>query len=406
MPWSRRSFLSLFPLAGVALPELARAGEVSRRVGGDGRGRARELGVRIGHHPPGPLNAITDLAGVRVGHATVIRGEGPLVPGEGPVRTGVTAIWPGDFAYSHCVPCGAHAPNGNGELSGIVQAERLGVFGSPILLTGTTGVGAVYDAAVRRIEAETGDELPRLVPIVGETWDGELSDVVGRHVTREHVTEAIDSAAGGAVREGAVGGGTGMISYGFKGGIGTSSRRLEVGSGTWTIGALVQANHGRRHHFRIDGVPVGEAIQDLLPGPPEPAGGQNSILMIVGTDAPLLPHQLARIARRATHGLAKTGSISSNSSGDFAFAFSTADPIPREAFWKGDGYRLRSLEQFDVQPLLEGAAEAVEEAIVNALFAAENMIGRDGNRAWALPLDRTLDLLERYGRLHRSEEGP
>ncbi len=400
MAVSRRDLFSMLPLAGVAaLPavpgqkgERRRAPERPRIVG---RQRARALGVRIGRMPTGRYNAITDIAGVRVGHTTLIRGSGPLVVGQGPVRTGVTAIWPRDDVFETYLPCGADTPNGNGELTGLLQASGLGCLGSPICLTGTASVGVVYDALVRLgSEALPVDGAPRLEPIVGETWDGGLHDVAGRHVTLEHVRVALDGAHGGAVTEGAVGGGTGMICYGFKGGIGTASRRTP----RYTVGALVQANHGGRSQLRIDGVPVGEEIADLLPGARDPAPGGSSILMVLATDAPLLPHQLARLARRAVHGLAKTGSISSNSSGDFALAFSTANPVGRRDFWAGDGYTWRSVEQFDIQPLLEGAAEAVEEAIVNALFMADDMTGRDGFKVSALPLDQALGSLERHGR--------
>ena len=366
-----------------------------------GRHRARDLGVRIGVMPTGAHNAITDVAGVRVGHVTLIKGDGPLVVGEGPVRTGVTAIWPREDAFRTYLPCGAAAPNGNGELSGLLQASGLGVLDGPICLTGTASVGAVYDALVTiGREAVPDDGLPRLEPVVGETWDGELHDVAGRHVQEADVRQALEDARGGPVEEGAVGGGTGMICYGFKGGIGSASRRTP----SYTVGALVQANHGARRQLRIDGAPVGEEISDLLPGPEPPPPPSSSILMILATDAPLLPHQLARLARRAVHGLAKTGSISSNSSGDFALAFSTANPVPRARFWRGDGYRLASVEQFDIQPLLEAAAEAVEEAIVNALFMADDMTGRDGVTVHALPLDRTLEILGRHGRLRAPDD--
>ncbi|MDX1644362.1 MAG: P1 family peptidase [Thermoanaerobaculia bacterium] len=358
---------------------------------------------------PGPLNAITDVAGVEVGHTTLISGSGPMVVGRGPVRTGVTAIWPHRAVWREFVPAATSVPNGNGELTGLLQLEQLGVIGSPICLTGTGSVGAVYDALVRLRPEPVGRSLE---PIVGETWDGGLSDAAGRHVGFEHVAAALETAASGTVAEGSVGGGTGMICYGFKGGVGTASRRLPQPLG-FTVGALVQANHGARELLRIDGVPVGAA----LAGRPEGDGtaaaedSPNSILMIVATDAPLLDYQLARLARRAVHGLAKTGAISRNSSGDFALAFSTARRIRSKEFWGSGSYRMRSVEQFDLNPLLEAAAEAVEEAIVNALFVAEDMVGRDDIVVRALPLGPTLALLERHGRLTptttagRAEEG-
>ncbi len=400
MAVSRRDVLTWLPVAGAALPAASCRGPATPSVADvprvEGRRRARDLGVRIGVMPTGPRNAITDVAGVRVGHATLIHGKGPLVVGEGPVRTGVTSIWPCEEPFTTYLPCAVDVPNGNGELSGLAEATALGMLGGPICLTGTSSVGVVYDSLVRIADKVLPrDGLPRLEPVVGETWDGELHDVAGRHVKLEHVRAALDGARAGAVEEGAVGGGTGMICYGFKGGIGTASRRTP----RYTVGALVQANHGARRRLRIDGVPVGEEIDDLLPGSSAPALAGNSILMVLATDAPLLPHQAARLARRAVHGLAKTGSISSNSSGDFALAFSTANPVARRDFWTGDGYQLGSIEQFDIQPLLEGAAEAVEEAIVNALFMADDMVGRDGYTAHALPLERALASLKRHGRL-------
>jgi D-aminopeptidase len=330
-----------------------------------------------------------------------VRGAGRLEVGVGPVRTGDTAIWPHRDVWDEYVPCGAAALNGNGELSGLLQARALGIVGSPICLTNTSSVGEVYDALFERMPH---DDLPEIVPVVGETWDAFLNDIEGRHVRREHVFAALDGAAGGAVAEGAVGGGTGMICYGFKGGIGTASRRLPAPLPSYTVGALVQANHGARALLRIDGVPVGAELGDLLPEPGAEATG-NSILMILATDAPLLDYQLDRLARRAVHGLAKTGSISGNSSGDFALAFSVGNRIPRRRFWSRGDYELRSLEQFDLDPLLEAGAEAVEEAVVSALFMAVDMDGRDGNRVHALPLTRTLEILERHGRLGRGDQG-
>jgi D-aminopeptidase len=390
MPLNRRNLLQVSPLALAGLTAGCRG-----QAPIVGRHRARDLGVRIGTIPPGPLNAITDVAGVTVGHTTLIEGDGELVVGSGPVRTGVTAIWPHADIVDEYLPCGSDAPNGNGEATGLVQAARLGVLGSPICLTNTSSVGMVYDALLERLPA---DDLPAVEPVVAETWDAFLNDVEGRHVHAEHVYAALDAARSGPVEEGCVGGGTGMICYGFKGGIGTASRRLPPPLDAHTVGVLVQANHGARALLRIDGVPVGEAIDDLQPQSGD-AGAMNSIIMVVATDAPLLDYQLDRLARRAVHGLAKTGSISSNSSGDFTIAFSTANRIPREDFWRGDTYSQRSIDQLDIEPLLRATAESTEEAVVNALFMATDMVGRDGNRVWALPLDRTLELLAAHGRL-------
>ncbi len=315
--------------------------------------------------------------------------------GRGPVRTGVTAIRPHPEIGRVLLPCGFDVPNGNGEVTGLLEAGRLGVLGSPICLTNTSSVGMVYDALMEHLPR---DELPAVEPVVGETWDAYLNDIEGRHVRREHVAAALRGAASGPVAEGAVGGGTGMVCYGFKGGIGTASRRLAGALAGYTLGALVQANHGERQLLRIDGVPVGAEISELRAGP-APVTGLGSILMVIATDAPLLDYQLDRLARRAVHGLARTGSISGNSSGDFALAFSTANAVPRREFWRRGPYQLGSIEQYGISPLFEAAAEATEEAIVNALFMATDMEGRDGHRVGALPLEETLSILRRHGRL-------
>ena len=389
MVFDRRRFLQAVPLAfGVSRPASWRRTIAGRR-------RARELGVRIGRLQPGPWNAITDVPGVRVGHSTLIRGTGPLVVGEGPVRTGVTAIWPHPEIPDSYLPCGFDAPNGNGEVTGLLQIDKLGIVASPICLTNTSSVGMVYDALMSLLP---DDKVPPVEPVVGETWDAWLNDIEGRHVHVEQVVAALDSASSGPVHEGCVGGGTGMICYGFKGGIGTASRRLPAPLGTYTVGALVQANHGSRELLRIDGVPVGAIISDLQPDP-EYVSSLNSILMVLATDVPLLDYQLDRVARRAVHGLAKTGSISGNSSGDFAMAFSTANPISRKRFWEGPEISLQSLDQSSIQSVLEAAAEATEEAIINALFMATDMEGRDGRRVFALPIERTLEIMEHHHRL-------
>lgn len=389
MVFDRRRFLQSLPLVlGGARPAMAR-----RAV--SGRERARALGIRIGQMKPGRWNAITDVPGVKVGHSTIVRGNGKLIAGKGPIRTGVTAIWPQADILESYLPCGFDMPNANGEVTGLLQIEKLGILASPICLTNTSSVGVVYDAMLDYLSC---DELPGVEPIVGETWDAWLNDTEGRHVHSEHVAEALEKASTGRVTEGSVGGGTGMISYGFKGGIGSASRLLPKPLDAYTVGVLVQANHGGRSQLRIDGVPVGEAISDLRPEP-DWAQSLNSILMVVATDAPLLDYQLDRVARRAVHGLAKTGSTSSNSSGDFTVAFSTSNRIPRRRFWTGGGYELRTLEQFDIDTVLTAAAEATEEAIINALFMAEDMTGVDGHKIYALPIDRTLEIMERHHRL-------
>ena len=354
-----------------------------------GRKRARELGVRIGSMNPGKWNAITDVPGVHVGHTTLIQGAS--------IRTGVTVVLPHESIFTEYVPLGYHILNGNGEVSGLSQTDSLGILGSPICLTNTSSVGMVYDA----VHSQMPDD--RITPIVGETWDAFLNDVEGRHVHKEHVLDAMKNARSGPVEEGNVGGGTGMICYSFKGGIGTSSRLLPEPWNRYTVGVLVQANHGHREHLRIDGVPVGEEISDLKPTPDE-ASFFNSILIVIATDAPLLDYQLNRIARRGGMGLSKTGSISSNSSGDFILAFSTANKVKADDFWKGSSYTFQSIEQYDIQPLFQAASEATEEAIINALFMAEDMTGKDGHKVFALPLSRTMKIMERHHRLFRKEE--
>ena len=389
MTFNRRRFLQSLPLVLGG----TRAGLAQHAV--VGRHRARAVGIRIGQMQPGRWNAITDVPGVRVGHSTIIQGSDELNVGEGPIRTGVTAIWPQADILHNFLPCGLDMPNANGEVTGLLQIEKLGILASPICLTNTSSVGMVYDVVLGYLPQ---DDLPQVEPVVGETWDAWLNDTEGRHVHAEHVAEALGSAAEGPVTEGSVGGGTGMITYGFKGGIGTSSRVLPDPLDRYTIGVLVQANHGGRSQLRIDGVPVGEAIADLRPIP-DWTRSFNSILMVVATDAPLLDYQLNRVARRAVHGLAKTGSTSSNSSGDFTIAFSTANRIPRQKFWSGAGYELKALEQFDINPLLMAVAEATEEAIINALFMGEDMTGVDGHHVYALPIERTLEIMRRHHRL-------
>lgn len=394
MKSDRREFLKLLA-STVMLPEFPAAAAIPFQK----RHRARELGIRIGQMQPGGWNAITDVPGVRVGHSTLVRGSGVMKVGEGPVRTGVTVVWPHDEIFQEYLPFGFHILNGNGEVTGLTQASSLGILTAPLCLTNTSSVGMVYDAMLSQIPQ---NDFPNVLPVVGETWDAFLNDVEGRHVHAEHVLQAMTSAAAGPVAEGNVGGGTGMTCYEFKGGIGTSSRRLPKPLDKYTVGALVQANHGIRKFLRIDGVPVGEEISDLTPEPDE-AQYLNSILIVIATDAPLLDDQLDRIARRGGMGLSKTGSISSNSSGDFIMAFSTANRIPREEFWRGKTYPMQSIEQFDIQPIFQAASEATEEAIINALFMAETMTGRDNHRVFALPIDRVLKIMERHRRLFRNE---
>jgi D-aminopeptidase len=358
--------------------------------------RARDLGIRIGTAETGPANAITDVTGVRVGHATIIRGEGPLRVGDGPVRTGVTVIMPHEGSIQdQPLYAGFHWLNGNGELTGTAWIHDGGMLTTPIGLTNTHSVGVVRDALIdldRRGAGRTAWGLP----VVGETWDGILNDIDGQHVTAAHVREAYDSAAGGAVAEGNAGGGTGMICHGFKGGVGTASRVVDGG---WTVGVLLQANHGRRERLTVDGVPV--RIEDVPRPAPPGLDGAGSVIVIVATDAPLLPHQCRRLAQRAGLGIARTGGAGENSSGDGFLAFSTANRgrLPAGALGTEPPrvLQLEALADAYLDPLFHGVIEATEEAVVNALLAAESMIGRDGVTAYALDPDRLLGVLTRAG---------
>jgi D-aminopeptidase len=375
--------------------------------------RARDLGIVIGEGRPGPSNAITDVAGVRVGHTTLISGDGPLVVGEGPIRTGVTVILPHDGdVWSEPVFAGAHTLNGNGELTGLEWIREAGLLAGAIGITNTHSVGVVRDALVHAaVKSRDPGALFWALPVVGETWDGRLNDIDGQHVRPEHVDAALAGAAAGPVAEGNVGGGTGMICHEFKGGIGTASRRLPDDLGGWTVGVLVQANYGRRGLLRIDGVPVGEEIPvDEVPSPnsrvrrglAELPPGSGSIIGIVATDAPLLPHQCARLAHRAPLGLARTGGFGATTSGDLFLAFATGNRgMPAsEARPEGNGVMsLRGLVDPALDPLFEATVEATEEAIVNALVAAETMAGRDGHTAHRLPHDRLVEVMRRHGRL-------
>jgi D-aminopeptidase len=334
--------------------------------------RTRELGIRLGDQEPGPLDAITDVEGVRVGHTTLIEGEA--------VRTGVTVVVPPKeplFAAPFRL-------NGNGEMTGLEWVRESGFLTSAIGLTNTHSVGVVRDALVAHAAGETWE-----LPVVAETWDGVLNDVNGFHVRAEHVFAALAEAAAGPVAEGNVGGGTGMICHGFKGGIGTASRLTGDGH---TVGVLVQANHGRRARLAVDGAPVGEALgPERVPVPPRPEGA-GSIIVLVATDAPLLPHQCERLAVRASLGIARTGGAGENSSGDLVLAFATGN-----RGLAGDA-SVELLANERMNDLFYAAIAATEAAIVNALLAAETMTGKDGATAYALEADALLDVLHRYGR--------
>jgi D-aminopeptidase len=376
--------------------------------------RARDLGIVIGTGTPGPLNAITDVRGVRVGHTTLISGDGPLVMGKGPVRTGVTVILPHDGdVWVEPLFAGTATMNGNGELTGLEWIREAGLLTGPIGITNTNQVGTVRDALVASAAASHEPEaLHWTLPVAGETWDGLLNDIAGDHVRREHVLAAIAGASGGHVDEGNVGGGTGMICHEFKGGIGTASRTLPAALGGWTIGVLVQANYGRRGLLRIDGVPVGQAIPTTDVPSPYDAGrrvapadrgaGAGSIIGIVATDAPLMPHQCARLARRAPLGVARTGGLGSTTSGDLFLCFSTGNRgMPAtEQQTDGDGViSVRGVVDRALDPLIDATVEATEEAIANALVAAETMTGRDGITANRLPHDRLIEVMRAHGRL-------
>ncbi len=355
--------------------------------------RPRDLGVRFDGEP-GPWNAITDVAGVAVGHTTLVSGEGKLTVGQGPVRTGVTAILPRREAPRDPVFAAWYALNGNGDLTGALWLRESGFLEGPLAITNTHSVGVVRNAIIAwQVEREALLQ-PWSQPVVAETYDGWLNDVNGFHVRREHVFAALDNAASGPVVEGNVGGGTGMMCYGFKGGIGTASRRLTSAAGGWTLGVLAQCNFGTRDQLRIDGVPIGRLLQGDASSDSRPDDTLGSIVVVVATNAPLLPHQLERIARRVPLGIARTGATSANGSGDIFIAFSTANP--------GAGLttpvaRVGSLANPLMNPLFDATVQTTEEAILNALFAARTMVGRDDHRVEAIPIPRVLKLLPGYG---------
>ena len=375
----------LFVLIGMALlPSCSRAQE---------RPRARDLGVPF-DGTPGPFNAITDVQGVEVGHTTLIKGDGALVVGEGPVRTGVTAILPRGKRYDP-VFAGWYSLNGNGEMTGTTWVEESGFLGGPVMITNTHSVGVVRDAVVEWLISEPiKSGVAWALPVVAETYDGFLNDINGFHVKKEHAFAALNGAAAGSVAEGGVGGGTGMICHGFKGGIGTASRQLSRGAGGYTVGVLVQANYGRRNTLTIAGVPVGREITDLRPT--RGTQGDGSIIVVVATDAPLLPHQLKRLVRRVPLGIAKVGGLGTNGSGDIFIAFSTANE------GAGVGGEVKAVEMLPngrMNGLIEATVQAVEEAIVNALVAGETIKGINGNTVHGLPHDRLREVLRKYNRL-------
>ena len=363
--------------------------------------RARDLGVPF-DGTPGPLNAITDVAGVAVGHVTLISGSGALKVGSGPVRTGVTAVLPrGKDPLSAKVFAAWFSQNGNGEMTGTAWVEESGFLEGPVLITNTHSVGVVRDAVIQwRVSHGPPDSEGYWwsLPVVAETWDGWLNDINGFHVKPEHVTEALNDARGGVVAEGSVGGGTGMICNGYKGGIGTSSRRVQVLQQSYTVGVLVQCNYGTRENLRIAGVAVGREIPAPEPYAfmPSDVAERGSIIVIVATDAPLLPTQLKRLTRRITLGLGRNGSISGDGSGDLFLAFSTANAGAAAPDRIAD---LKMLPNSQLDEIFRATVEATEESVVNAMVAAKDMTGIDDHRVIGLPHDALRRVLKKYGRL-------
>jgi len=363
------------------------------------RCRVRELGVLLGRYKPGKWNAITDVEGVRVGHSTIIRGAaGPLRPGKGPVRTGVTAILPGEGnVFDQRVVGGGFILNGAGEVSGMTQLLEWGLIETPIFLTNTLSVGAVSDGAVKwMIERNPGigGEHDVIIPLVGECDDSWLNDAAGRHVHEEHVAEALGHARSGPVPEGNVGGGTGMITCDFKAGIGTASRKLPEALGGYTIGVLVMSNFGTMRQLRVGGLPVGEVLEQRHGDLPRRSKSYGSIIAVVATDAPLTTHQLNRVAKRAALGIGRVGSTAMHGSGEIILAFSTANQVPRES--RKMVYRMKILLDQRLDPLYEAVIEATEEAILNALCMAGDLDGVNGNHCRALPLAEVKELVERW----------
>ena len=379
--------------------------------------RERDLKLPIGG-TAGPLDAITDVAGVEVGHTTLNSGSGKLVVGKGPVRTGVTVVHPRGKANPDPVFAAWFTLNGNGEMTGTTWVQESGLLEGPVAITNTHSVGVVRDAIIQWEVSQKNALQPWWLPVVAETYDGGLNDINGFHVKAEHVLAALDGASGGVPKEGAVGGGTGMVCHGFKGGIGTASRKLPADQGGYTVGVLVQCNYGSRRDLRIAGVPVGEEIPDLAgcianndPLPPnagrrhcderpsvrDDAPEQGSIIVVVATDAPLLPHQLKRIVTRVSLGIGRQGGFGGNSSGDIFIAFSTANA--RAWFNDQPVTNVQMLPNDRISPLFQATAQATEAAITNALLAAETTTGANDLRIYAMPVDRMLAAMRKYGRL-------
>lgn len=362
--------------------------------------RARDIGIPF-NGIPGRFNAITDVKGVEVGYSTIIAGEGKNVRGKGPVRTGVTAILPRG-RNNNPVFANWYSLNGNGEMTGTTWITESGFLEGPIMITNTNSVGVVRDAVLKWY-VKTGwykEDFWYTYPVVSETYDGFLNDIYGFHVKESNAYEALDSAKPGLIPEGNVGGGTGMMCLGFKGGTGTASRVVTIKDSSYTVGVLVQSNFGSKKHFTIAGVPVGAALKDTMnyefKAPPSYQPGDGSIIVVVATDAPLLPHQLKRIAARVPLGIGIVGGRGENGSGDIFIAFSTANPT---AFQRENFATIDELPNDLINPLFDATVQAVEEAIINAMVAAETMDGINGNKAYALPHQLVIDLLKKYNKI-------
>jgi len=383
-----KNILFLFLLASFQLPALAQ------------KPRARDIGIPF-EGTPGKFNAITDVKGVEVGYSTIISGTGKNIRGKGPVRTGVTAILPRG-RQNNPVYANWYALNGNGEMTGTTWITESGFLEGPIMITNTNSVGVVRDAVLKWYVKKGWyqEDFWYTYPVVAETYDGFLNDIYGFHVKEENAWEALDSAKSGLIKEGNVGGGTGMMCLGFKGGTGTASRVFKVKDSTYTIGVLVQSNFGAKSNFTIAGVPVGKELKDTMnyeyKAPPSYQPGDGSIIVVLATDAPLLPHQLKRMAARIALGVGKVGGRGENGSGDIFIAFSTANPT---AFQRENFTSLTELPNDMINPLFNGTVQAVEEAIINAMVAAETMEGINGNKAYGLPHKLVMDVLKKYNRV-------
>jgi D-aminopeptidase len=376
---------------------MAGRGDSSKSKSGGRKLRARDLGIPFDGNP-GPFNAITDVGGVEVGYRTLISGNTKARDGAGVIRTGVTAILPRGKASKALAFAGWFALNGNGEMTGTTWVEESGFLEGPVLITNTHSAGVVRDAVIEWQVKNAKLFQPFSLPVVAETYDGYLNDINGFHITKEHVFAALESAQSGPIAEGNVGGGAGMICYEFKGGTGTSSRELSEKEGSYLVGALVQANHGRRHQLQIAGVPVGKEITENAPFSKgvDCDDEHGSIIIAIATNAPLLPHQLKRVAKRAALGVARTGGIAGNGSGDIFIAFSTANSEAAQPAGKTN--KVQMVPNDKLNPLFEATIRTTEEAIINAMVAAETLAGIKGHKVYAIPHRRLMDVMKKYNR--------